>query len=219
VAGERTRPTPVEFQPVTRVRASLLFVVETPIEFSTGGATSSRLFYARSSAPDTANRCRNRLGSSLHTSCSRRKRPCAPRHGVERVGAVDMNSRAPPAAVGPRNRPGRAVEIRDEIIVGKLSNPVHGATAGVLSIVPRAAALYDHQITRDLDGDPVAATEARLVLKDMVPNRIRRVPKADGSLCAKFDLHPAALLSIAGESGRGDALRTVPALSVRVRVK
>jgi hypothetical protein len=40
----------------------------------------------------------------------------------------------------------------------------------------------------------------------MIPNRIRLVPGANGSLRARFDLHPAALLSIAGESGRGEGI-------------
>lgn len=99
----------------------------------------------------------------------------------------------------------RAEAKRRQLQLG-LSSPVHGATAAVLSIVPRAAALYDHQITRGLDGDPEAATEARLVLKEMIPNRIRLVPGTNGSLRARFDLHPAALFSIAGESGRGDRI-------------
>jgi hypothetical protein len=55
------------------------------------------------------------------------------------------------------------------------------ASAQVLSIVPRAAALYDQQISKGLDGDPEASTDARLILKDLIPNRIRLSPKADGT--------------------------------------
>lgn len=99
----------------------------------------------------------------------------------------------------------RAEAKRRQLQLG-LSNPVHMASAQVLSIVPRAAALYDQQISRGLDGDPEASTDARLLLKDLIPNRIRLSPKADGTLWARFDLHPAALLSIAGERGRGDRI-------------
>jgi hypothetical protein len=38
----------------------------------------------------------------------------------------------------------------------------------VLSIVPRAAALYDQKMSRGLDGDPEASTDARLILKDLI---------------------------------------------------
>jgi site-specific DNA recombinase len=99
----------------------------------------------------------------------------------------------------------RAEAKRRQLQLG-ISNPVHMASAQVLSIVPRAAALYDQQITKGLDGDPEASTDARLILKDLIPNRIRLSPKADGTLWARFDLHPAALLSIAGERGRGEGI-------------
>jgi hypothetical protein len=101
----------------------------------------------------------------------------------------------------------------------RLSNAVHMASAQVLSIVPRAAALYDQRMSRGLDGDPQASTDARLILKDLIPNRIRLSPKADGTLWARFDLHPAALFSIAGERGRGDAICRVPGVPLDARLR
>lgn len=58
----------------------------------------------------------------------------------------------------------RAEAKRRQLQLG-LSNPVHMASAQVLSIVPRAAVLYDQQISKGLDGDPEASTDARLILK------------------------------------------------------
>jgi hypothetical protein len=40
----------------------------------------------------------------------------------------------------------------------------------------------DQQITKGLDGDPEASTDARLILKDLIPNRILLSSKADGTL-------------------------------------
>lgn len=82
-----------------------------------------------------------------------------------------------------------------------------GAGARVASAVAHAAALYDLQVSRGLEGDPEASTEARLILKELIPDRIRLMPRPDGTLWAKFGLQPAALLSaVAGERGRGDRI-------------
>lgn len=72
------------------------------------------------------------------------------------------------------------------------------AGAQVLSIVPRAAALYDRQISRGLDGDPEATVEARLILKELIPDRIRLTSKPDGTPWPRFGLQPAALLAVPG---------------------
>lgn len=74
----------------------------------------------------------------------------------------------------------------------------HVAGAQVLSNVPRAAALYDRQISRGLDGDPEATVEARLILKELIPDRIRLTSKPDGTLWPRFGLQPAALLAVPG---------------------
>jgi site-specific DNA recombinase len=100
----------------------------------------------------------------------------------------------------------RAEVKRRQLQMG-LSDPKHQAGAQALSGVPRAAALYDHQTSRGLDGDPEATAEARLILKELIPERIRLSPKEGGELWAKFNLHPAALLTaVAGERGRGDRI-------------
>jgi site-specific DNA recombinase len=74
------------------------------------------------------------------------------------------------------------------------AQPQTRATAKVLSILPKAAALYSKQIAEGLDGDPRAALKARIILRDLFGGKIRLVPGAQGSLWAEYELHPAALL-------------------------
>jgi hypothetical protein len=89
----------------------------------------------------------------------------------------------------------------------------------VISAIPRAAALCDQRITLGLSGDAKASEEARVVLRQLIPERIRLSPKEDGSLWAHSALQPAALLVATGYRGRGEGSCDVPAVSLRVRVR
>jgi site-specific DNA recombinase len=113
----------------------------------------------------------------------------------------------------------RAESKRKQLLMG-FSGHKNDVSGQLLAAVPRAAALYEHQISRGLDEDPEATTEARLILKELIPERVRLMPKDDGTLWAKFDLHPSALLTaVAGERGRGEGISRFPAMSVDLRVK
>lgn len=76
----------------------------------------------------------------------------------------------------------------------------------VTAAVPRAAEICDERITLGLSGDAKASEEARLVLREIIPDRIRLSPKPDGSLWAHSALQPAALLVATGYRGRGDRI-------------
>jgi DNA invertase Pin-like site-specific DNA recombinase len=75
--------------------------------------------------------------------------------------------------------------------------------AKVLSMLPKAAALYRQQITDGLDGDERAALKARIFLKDWFGGKIRLVPDAAGGLMAHWELNQAALLKAVGTNGSG----------------
>lgn len=66
-------------------------------------------------------------------------------------------------------------------------------SAKVLSMLPKAAALYRKQIQDGLDGDADAAKKARAILRDML-GEIRLQPATDGSLWAEYGMSPAVLL-------------------------
>ncbi|MEJ0035652.1 MAG: hypothetical protein WDO68_06185 [Gammaproteobacteria bacterium] len=72
--------------------------------------------------------------------------------------------------------------------------------------IPKAAELYEAQISRGLEGNPDAATEARLILQDLFPEKIRLISKEDGSLWASGAYQTAALLKVAGTRGRDDRI-------------
>ena len=86
------------------------------------------------------------------------------------------------------------------------TQPEAKQSAKLLTMLPRAAALYRQQIAQGLDGDPRAALKARVVLRDML-GKICLVPGPGGSLWAEFKQHPAALLLRgAGTSGSGGTI-------------
>lgn len=78
--------------------------------------------------------------------------------------------------------------------------------ARMLGAIPRAAELCNEQITLGLSGDVKASEQARTILRELIPDRIRLSPKPDGSLWAHSAIQPAALLNIAGYRGRGDRI-------------
>lgn len=73
-----------------------------------------------------------------------------------------------------------------------------------VAAIPRAAEIWDEWIALGLTGDSKASEEARLVLRELIPDRIRLSPKPDGSLWAYSALQPVALLVATGYRGRGD---------------
>lgn len=78
--------------------------------------------------------------------------------------------------------------------------------ARILSTVPRAAELCEERIALGLQGDKTACEEARIILRSLIPDRVRLSKKADGSLWAHCAIQPAALLASTGTRGRGDRI-------------
>jgi site-specific DNA recombinase len=77
------------------------------------------------------------------------------------------------------------------------------ASAKVLSILPKAAEMFRHQVEQGLDGDPRAAGKARVVLRQMF-GRINM--RRDGrALYAEYTLKPEAVLQVVGLKGPGSA--------------
>lgn len=85
------------------------------------------------------------------------------------------------------------------------AKPTVAGGADIVTMLPKAAALYRAKIERGLDGNPVAATAARTVLRALVGGKIDLVHEPDGSLWAVYGLNPAALLeeAVAGQNGSG----------------
>jgi hypothetical protein len=73
----------------------------------------------------------------------------------------------------------------------------------VFTMLPRAAEAYRRQITLGLDGDPRAALNARVILRELFGGKISLVPQLDGGLIAHWNLHPGALLKSLGTYGSG----------------
>jgi hypothetical protein len=63
-------------------------------------------------------------------------------------------------------------------------------------MLPKAAVAYRKQIRAGLDGDPVEALRARVVLKDLI-GVVRMIPDERG-LWAQWGVNPAALLKGVG---------------------
>lgn len=78
-------------------------------------------------------------------------------------------------------------------------------SAKVLSMLPKAAALYCKQIDDGLNGNPEAALKARVILREML-GEIRLQPATDGGLWAEYRMSPGILLKGAGSGGRGDRI-------------
>jgi ElaB/YqjD/DUF883 family membrane-anchored ribosome-binding protein len=89
----------------------------------------------------------------------------------------------------------------------------------VAAAVPRAVEICDQRIALGLLGDAKATEEARLVLRELVSDRIRLSPKPDGSLWAHSAMQPAVLLLATGYRGRGDPICRVPGVPLDARLK
>jgi site-specific DNA recombinase len=75
--------------------------------------------------------------------------------------------------------------------------------ARILPTVPRAAELCEKRIALGLLGDKEACEEARIILRSLIPDRVRLSKKADGSLWAHCAIQPAALLEATGNTWSG----------------
>jgi hypothetical protein len=60
-------------------------------------------------------------------------------------------------------------------------------------MLPKAAQAYREQIERGLGNNPREAAKARIILRDLL-GPIQMCPRPDGTLWAKFDARPAALV-------------------------
>jgi hypothetical protein len=76
-------------------------------------------------------------------------------------------------------------------------------SAKVLSMLPKAAALYRKQIAQGLNGDAREALKARIFLREWFSGEIRLVPDDLGGLVAHWELNQAALLKAVGTDGSG----------------
>ncbi len=78
------------------------------------------------------------------------------------------------------------------------------ASARVLPLLPKAAALYRKQIEAGLEGDVEAAHRARGILRDLL-GPITLTPDGE-ALWASYRLDPSALLKAAGTGGRDERI-------------
>ena len=83
------------------------------------------------------------------------------------------------------------------------AQPLERASAKVVAMLPKAAAMFRAQVTAGLDGDAHAAGRARVVLRELFGGEIRLVPEPKGGLVAHWNLAPAALLRAVGTVGSG----------------
>jgi len=129
-----------------------------------------------------------------------------------RKGDPDMTADEIQAAID------RAEEKHREL---ETQQPAAKQSAKVLSILPRAAAMYRRQVAEGLDGDPRAALKARVFLRDWFGGEIRLEPLPDGGLMAHWNENAAALLRSAalGTFGSGGVICAVPNTPRSVRLK
>jgi hypothetical protein len=101
----------------------------------------------------------------------------------------------------------------------EVAQPGEQLGENVVTVLPNAAELYRRQITQGLDGDPRAALKARLALRKLCGTIVLE-PGEGGSLWARYELQPAALLTASvGTVGRGEGICSIPTLPQRVRLK
>jgi hypothetical protein len=87
--------------------------------------------------------------------------------------------------------------------------PEAGQSSKVVATLPKAAELYRQQIALGLDGDPTAATKARMFLREWFGGQISLEPLADGGLIAHWNQNVGALLMGLGTCGSGGPLRAL----------
>jgi site-specific DNA recombinase len=120
-------------------------------------------------------------------------------HERQRVGDPDMTADELQAVID------RVLEQRRSI---ETDQPSTKEGAKLAAFLPNAADLYRKQINLGLDGDPRQALKARALLTKLIgPVVIEK--DGDGSVWARYDFRPAALLAQAqavGVGGRGDRI-------------
>ena len=92
----------------------------------------------------------------------------------------------------------RAFQKRRELEAGQ---PEARESAAVLAAIPKAAAIYRQQIELGLDGDPRAATKARVILRQLFNGEIVLRPGPDKSLWAEYEIQPGALIRVGTDGG------------------
>jgi hypothetical protein len=90
-----------------------------------------------------------------------------------------------------RQTTARAGEKRRELEAAQLEAR---HSVGVLSILPKAAAMYGRQVEQGLGGDERAALKARIFLRALL-GRIDLKRERKGELWAEYAMQPAALLT------------------------
>jgi len=121
----------------------------------------------------------------------------------ERLLATDLEDRL--ARMRARQRDGGPDMTPDELqaAIDRPRSIVSGYQEGsgvarILSTMPRAAELCEKRIALGLMDDSEACEEARIILRSLIPGRIRLSKKPDGSLWAHCAIQPAALLASTG---------------------
>jgi hypothetical protein len=95
--------------------------------------------------------------------------------------------------------------------------PEMQASARVVSILPKAAALLRRQVEEGLERNPRAAGKARVVLRKWFTGRID-LGREGEELWARYGVQPAALLKFVGYSGSGGVIRLIPTRPVDLRL-
>lgn len=86
------------------------------------------------------------------------------------------------------------------------AQPAARQSARILSMLPKAAALYRRQIELGLAGDSSAVLKARVLLHDLLGPVTLAPGKQKGELWASYRMNPAALIRGTGTVGRGDRI-------------
>jgi len=92
----------------------------------------------------------------------------------------------------------RALQKRREL---EGAQPEARESAAVLAAIPKAAAMYRQQIELGLDGDPRAASKARVILRQLFNEEIVLRPGPDRSLWAEYEIRPGALVRVGTGGG------------------
>ncbi|HXP66733.1 MAG TPA: hypothetical protein VN815_14745, partial [Steroidobacteraceae bacterium] len=90
----------------------------------------------------------------------------------------------------------------------KAAQPEQKQQARILAMLPRAAGAYLQKIDEGLAGNPRAAAQGRVIVRDMI-GEIKLSPGENGSLWATHRrANMAAMLvkAVAGTAGRGDRI-------------
>ena len=82
----------------------------------------------------------------------------------------------------------------------------HDQAAKMCLSIPRAAERYAGKVRAGIKGDPEAVPEARTILREYIPERIRMIQDEDGNVYADCRLHPSVLVKSGGSNGRDERI-------------